>query len=97
MDSNFEPFKEPNVIEEPPKEPSVMDGPPKEPSAMDGPPKEPSVMEEPPKETYLIDGSLRRFFLKKLLMQELLRNLRHCAGFNIPPVSISVMAPFSCR
>ena len=29
------------------------------------------------------------FELKVMLMQEMLRNLRHCAGFNIPPVSIS--------
>ena len=25
--------------------------------------------------------------MKVLLMQELLQNLRHCAGFHIPPVS----------
>ena len=31
--------------------------------------------------------------LKVLLMQELLQNLRHCAGFCIPPVSSAMPAP----
>ena len=54
--------------------------------------KEPSVLEEPPN---MMDGGLD---LKVLLMKELLQNLRHCAGFHIPPVSITnLMAPFSCR
>ena len=61
----------------------------KEPSAMDSniePFKEPSVIEESPKEPSLIDGGLD---LKMLLIQELLQNLRHYTGFNIPPVSIT--------
>ena len=54
--------------------------------------REPNVMEEP---LNMMDDGLD---LKVLLMKELLQNLRHCAGFHIPPVSITnLMAPFSSR
>lgn len=41
-------------------------------------------------EPSVMDSSLD---LKVLLMQELLQNLRHCAGFYIPPVSRAMLAP----
>ena len=104
--------KDPSIVEEPPKEPSVVEEPTKEPSVVEEflkelsvleellkepsePPKEPSVVEEPPKELSAMDGGLDP---KVLLMKELLQNLRHCAGFNIPPVSITnLITPFYCR
>ena len=62
---------------------------------MEEPPKEPSIVEERPKEPSVINSNLD---LKVLLMKELLQNLRHFAGFHIPPVSIyNLIAPFSCR
>ena len=39
---------------------------------------------EPLNEPRVMDSNLD---LKVLMMQELLQNLRHCAGFHIPPVS----------
>ena len=48
--------------------------------------KDSSVMDESLKKPSTIDSNPE---LKVLLMQELLQNLRHCAGFHIPPVSIS--------
>ena len=90
-----EPPKEPSIVEEPPKEPSVVEEPPKDPSMMEEPPKVPSMMEEPLKKPSMVDGTLH---LKVLLMKELLQNLCHCAGFNIPPVSTTnLMASFSFR
>ena len=47
--------------------------------------KESSVINESLKETDMIDKSLDP---KRLLMTKLLQNLRHYAGFHIPPVSI---------
>ena len=89
------PPKEPSMMEEPPKEPSMMEEPPKEPNMMEESPKQPSMMEEPLKEPSMVDGTLD---LKVLLMKELLQNLCHCAGFNIPPVSTTnLMASFSFR
>ena len=85
LDSKLKPFKEASVMEEPPKEPSMMEEPLKDPSIVDEPLKEPSM----------VDGTLD---LKVLLMKELLQNLCHCAGFNIPPVSTTnLMASFSFR
>ena len=49
-------------------------------------PREHSVSHEHLKEPSAIDSNPE---LKVLLMQEMLQNLRHCAGFHIPPVSIS--------
>ena len=71
---SYESLKEPRVIDS-----SVESN--KESSVL----KEPSIVEEPPKELSVIDSGLH---LKVLLMDELLRNLRHFAGFHIPPVSI---------
>ena len=58
--------------------------------------REPAVSHKHRKDPSMVDKSLKKpgqtdsnFELKVLLMQEMLRNLRHCAGFNIPPVSIS--------
>ena len=85
LDSKLKPFKEASVMEEPPKEPSMMEEPL----------KDPSIVEEPLKEPSMVDGTLD---LKVLLMKELLQNLCHCAGFNIPPVSTTnLMASFSFR
>ena len=85
LDSKLKPFKEPSMMEEPPKEPSMMEEPL----------KDPSIVEEPLKEPSMVDGTLD---LKVLLMKELLQNLCHCAGFNIPPVSTTnLMASLSFR
>ena len=85
LDSKLKPFKEPSMMEEPPKDPSMMEEPL----------KDPSIVEEPLKEPSMVDGTLD---LKVLLMKELLQNLCHCAGFNIPPVSTTnLMASFSFR
>ena len=75
---SYESLKEPRVIDS-----SVEST--KESSVFKEPPKEPSIVEEPPKELSVIDSGLD---LKVLLMDELLQNLRHFAGFRIPPVSI---------
>ena len=48
--------------------------------------KDPCMMDKSLKKPNQTDGN---FELKVLLMQEMLWNLRHCAGFSIPPVSIS--------
>lgn len=67
--------------------PSLMHGyeSPREPSASHEHLKDSSVMDESLKKPSAINSNPE---LKVLLMQEMLQNLRHCAGFHIPPVSI---------
>ena len=70
---------------------SVVNKSLEEPIVVDESLKEPSMIDESLKKTNVLDNCLD---LKRLLLTELLQNLRYYAGFHIPLVSIGSAATF---